>query len=462
MSTLPASAPYTIRSEMASLWQLSWPMLVGQLATVGMGVADVAMTGHVSAAELAAVSLGASIWSIVLVTVMGVMMAINSVVAHEIGAGQFGSIPHTVRQALWKGLGVGLVACAAANLATLIFDHIGLDAEVNANAKMFVHVISIGLPAFGCYRALYGYTTSINQTKPVMVIAVLGLLLNIFINWLLVFGNWGMPKMGGVGCAVATAIGMWLMLAAMLAWIRYAPVYRATYPFSHWDWPDWKEIGAMLRLGIPIGITYFAEVSAFGAVSLLIARFGVVQVSAHQIALNFSSLVFMVPLSFGIGLITRVGQALGEGNPQRARFASWVGMGMALAFAVISAIFIVLFRWQIARAYTSDPAVQSLCVDLLLFAALFQLSDAAQVAASSAIRGYKVTRQPMQIQVLAFWGFALPVGIVLGLAPSWFAWSPAQPMAAQGFWIGLVLGLTIAGVLLTWSLDRLSRRRAMV
>ncbi|WP_426208297.1 MATE family efflux transporter [Massilia sp. TWP1-3-3] len=461
MTHLSNHAPYSVRSEMSALWGLSWPMLVGQLATVGMGVADVAMTGHVSAAQLAAVSLGASVWSIILVTVMGVMMAINSVVAHEIGAGQFGSIAHTVRQALWKGLGVGLLACIAANLATLLFDHIGLDAEVNANASRFLHVISLGMPAFGCYRALYGYTTSINQTKPVMVIALLGLLLNVFINYLLVFGNWGMPKMGAVGCAVATVIGMWLMLAAMLLWIRYAPAYRATYPFTHWEWPHWPEISSMLRLGVPIGITYFAEVSAFGAVSLLIARFGVVQVSAHQIALNFSSLVFMVPLSFGIGLITRVGQALGEGNPQRARFAAWVGMGMALAFAVISALFIVLFRWQIARAYTSDPQVQSLCVDLLLFAALFQLSDAAQVAASSAIRGYKVTRQPMQIQVLAFWGFALPAGIVLGLAPAWSPWSPAAPMKAQGFWIGLVLGLTIAAVLLTRSLARLSHRRAL-
>jgi MATE family multidrug resistance protein len=459
-STIALASPSAIRLEIGALWRLAWPMLVGQIATVGMGVADVAMTGHVSAEELAGVSLGASIWSIILVTVMGVMMAINTVVAHEIGGARFERIPHSVRQALWKGLGVGLAACALANLATLLFDHIGLDPAVNRKASMFVHVISIGMPAFACYRALYGYTTSINQTKPVMLIAIGGLLFNVLVNWLLVFGNLGMPRLGGLGCALSTGICMWLMLGAMLAWIRTGRAYRQTFPFTHWEWPNWTEIGGMLRLGVPIGITYFAEASAFGIISLLIARFGVVQVSAHQIALNFSSLVFMVPLSFGIGLITRVGQALGERNPERARFVAWVGVAMSLAFGVASAAFIALFRWQIARAYTSDPAVQELCVQLLLFAALFQLSDATQVATSSAIRGYQVTRAPMLIQLLAFWGFSLPLGYVLGLAPGWFPWSPAAPMAAFGFWIGLVLGLTIAAVLLSWSLQRLSKRRA--
>ncbi|WP_229442678.1 MATE family efflux transporter [Massilia psychrophila] len=461
MSTAIASPSSAVATEIKAMWQLAWPMLIGQLATVGMGVADVAMTGHVSAEELAAVSLGASVWSIVLVTVMGIMMAINTVVAHEMGAANYHLIAHSVRQSLWKGVGVGLLACAAANLSTLLFDHIGLEQAVNDKASMFVHVISLGMPAFACYRALYGYTTSINQTKPVMIIAVGGLLFNVAVNWLLVFGNLGMPQMGAVGCAVATAVSMWLMLAAMVAWIRIAPAYTQTFPFTHWEWPNWAEIGSMLRLGLPIGVTYFAEVSAFGAVSLLVARFGVVQISAHQIALNFSSLVFMVPLSFGIALITRVGQSLGGGDPRKARFVSWVGVAMSIAFGALSAGFIALFRWEIARAYTSDPQVQQLCVQLLLFAALFQLSDATQVAASSAIRGYKVTRQPMVIQLVAFWIFSLPLGYVLGLAPAWFPWSPSAPMAAFGFWIGLVLGLTVAALLLTIALRKLANRRVL-
>ncbi|UQV45346.1 MATE family efflux transporter [Janthinobacterium lividum] len=452
--TLPA-----VRTEISSLWKLAWPILIGQLATVGMGAADVAMTGHTNPEELAAVSLGAAIWSIVLVTVSGIMMAINTLVAHEIGAARHDRVPHIVRQSLWKALLVGLVACLLTNMAALVFDHLMLEPAVASKAKLFVHIISCALPPFAAYRALYGYSTSINQTKPVMVIALAALGLNILVNYLLIYGHWGMPKMGGVGCAVATTCCVWMMLLAMLAWIRIAPAYHATYPFTHWEGPQMSSIGPMLRLGLPIGVTYFAEVSAFGVISLLVARFGVIQVSAHQIALNFSSVVFMVPLTFGIALVTRVGHAVGEANLRRARFISWVGVAMSLTAAIVSATLITVFRHQIAQAYTSDPQVQALCAQLLLFAALFQLSDATQVATSCAIRGYKVTRQPMLIQLLAFWGFSLPIGYVLGLAPAGFIWSPAEPMAAAGFWIGLVTGLTVAAVLLTWYLNRLSLQR---
>jgi MATE family multidrug resistance protein len=461
MSALIMTRRAAILNEAHALWQLAWPVLIGQLATVGMSVADVVMTGHLSAADLAAVSLGASVWSIVLVAAMGVMMAINAVVAHEIGAERHDRVPHVVRQAIWKGLGVGLAACAVMNGATIVFDHLMLEPAVATKASTFVHVISIGMPAFTIYRALYGYSVSINYSKPIMVIALGALAYNIVVNWLLIYGHWGLPQLGAVGCAVATGTGLWLTLLAKVVWIHRAPQYGDTFPFTRWEWPNKRQIYSMLKMGLPIGITYFAEVSAFGAVGLLVARFGVVPVAAHQIALNFSSLVFMVPLSFGIALITRVGQSLGEGDPRRARFVAWVGVGLSLVFAAVSAVCIAVFRYQIAAAYTSDPAVQELGAHLLLFAALFQLSDATQVAAASAIRGYKVNRPPMVIHLAAFWGFSLPVGCILGLAPGWLSLAPAVPMAATGFWIGLVLGLTVAAVLLVWFLNRLSLRRVV-
>jgi multidrug resistance protein, MATE family len=459
MINSPGHRSKAIREEVRALWLLAWPVLIAQLANVGMGVADVAMTGHVSAIDLAAVSLGASVWMMVLVAVMGIMMAVNAVVAHEMGAGNMRRVPHVVRQAAWLGLMTGIAACVIMNLSTIIFDYLQLEAAVQRKAEMFLHVVSIGLPPFGVYRALYGYSASLHYTKPIMIISLGGLLFNILVNWLLVYGNLGFPQLGAVGCAVATGLCMWLMLGAMLFWVRRSQVYRQTYPFTEWEKPHWKEIGATLKMGLPIGVTYFAEVSAFASVALLVARFGVVTVAAHQIALNFASLVFMVPMSFGIALITRVGHALGEGDPVRGRLVSWVGVGMAVTFAVLSASFIALFPHAIAAAYTSDRAVQEMTVHLLLFAALFQLSDATQVSASSAIRGYKVTRPPMVIHLAAFWGLALPLGCLLGLAPSWAPLAPKEPTSATGFWIALVFGLTVAAVMLVWFLHRLSNER---
>jgi MATE family multidrug resistance protein len=292
-----------------------------------------------------------------------------------------------------------------------------------------------------------------------MVIALLGLGFNIVVNWLFIYGHFGFPQLGSTGCAIATGVGMWLMLAAMVWWTHYAPVYQQTFPFTHREAPKWSEIRSMLRIGLPIGVTYFAEVSAFCAVGLLVARFGVVAISANQIALNFSSLIFMVPMSLGIALTTRVGQTLGEGDTHRARFVSWVGVGVGLVFAVFSATFMTFFRYQVAAAYTLDPAVQEMAANILLLAAIFQLSDAAQVTLSCALRGYKVTRIPMFIHIMAFYGFALPIGFALGLAPSWMPWHAATPMGPTGFWIGLVLGLTVAAALLGVFLHRLSSSR---
>jgi MATE family multidrug resistance protein len=453
------AARQRLGAELRGLWLLAWPILVGQLAYVGMAVADVAMAGHASAQDLAGVSLGVSIWNMLMLTIMGIVMAINPIVAHHVGANEFSQVPHVVRQALWKALGVGLIACLLANLAALLFDHMTLEPTVRDLAKSFVRITSLALPLLACYRVLYGYSTSINQTKPLMVIALGSLLLNILVNWLLVFGNLGAPKLGGAGCAWATLLTVSFNLLGLVWWMRCASAYRPTWPFSHFEAPHWPQIRGLLKLGLPIGITYFAETSAFSLIALLIAEFGSTQMAAHQIALNFTSLTFMVPLSLGLALLTRVGQSLGAGDAVQARYQAWVGVGVGLIFAVMAASLMALLAVHIASAYTSDAAVVATAASLLVLAAVFQLSDVTQVVASCAIRGYKVTRAPMVIHLTAFWVVSLPLGYALGLAPSWLPWVPTQPMAAQGFWIGLVVGLTIAAVGLSAILRQVARAR---
>jgi MATE family multidrug resistance protein len=292
-----------------------------------------------------------------------------------------------------------------------------------------------------------------------MVIAIGALLLNVVANWLLVFGNLGFPRLGGVGCAWATLLCVWFNLLALLWWMQRSKAYRSTWPFDRFEWPHWPQVRSLLQLGLPIGVTYFAETSAFSLIALLVAEFGSAQVAAHQIALNFSSLVFMVPLSLGVAILTRVGQALGAGDPVAARFRAWVGVATALLCATVSAIFMALFNQQIAAAYTNDVAVATVAAHLLFWAAIFQLSDATQVVTACAIRGYKVTRAPMVIHLTAFWIFSLPLGYALGLAPQWLPWRPAQAMAAEGFWIALVLGLTVAAIGLATLLRHVARQR---
>ncbi len=463
-STNPISHGLTrgVLAELRALWHLAWPILIGQLATIGMSVTDVAMAGHASAQDLAGVSLGVSIWNMLMLTLMGLVMSVNPIVAHHIGAGETLAVPHVVRQGLWKALGLGLMALLLANLAAQVFDHMDLEPAVRAVAKGFVRVSSFGLPAFTAYRVLYGYSTSINQTKPMMVIALLSLLINALVNWLLVFGNWGFPRLGGVGCAWSTMLCVWFHLLALLWWMRVSPAYRSTWPFAHWEWPQWNMLRSLLRLGIPIGITYFAETSAFSLIALLIAKFGSAQVGAHAIALNFTSLIFMFPLSLGLALLTRVGQSLGANDARLARFRAWVGVGLTLAFAAVAAITMALLRQPIAAAYTSDPEVATLAAQLLVFAALFQLSDCSQVVISCAIRAYKVTRAPMLLHLTAFWGVSLPLGCVLGLAPRWLPFAPAEPMQAQGFWIALIVGLTVAAIGLLLMLRRVASQRILI
>jgi MATE family multidrug resistance protein len=447
-----------VLAETQALWLLAWPILIGQLANVGMAVVDVAMAGHASAQDLAGVGLGVSIWNMVIITLMGIMMSVNPIVAQYVGAKEFNKVPHVVRQALWKALGIGLIAFVLANLSTVVFDHLELEPVVRDMAKNFVHITSFALPAFACYRVLYGYSASLNQTKPMMAIALAALLLNCLLNWLLIFGNWGFPKLGGVGCAWSTMLCIWFNLGGLLWWMQRSPAYRSTWPFDRFEAPHIDKVRSLLKLGLPIGVTYFAESSAFSLIALLVARFGSTQVAAHQIALNFSSLVFMLPLSLGIALLTRVGQALGAGDPVAARFRSAVGVGASVGLAVVSAALMAVFNDSIAAVYTSDAPVAAAAASLLFLAALFQVSDAAQVSTSCAIRGYKVTRAPMVIHITAFWIFALPLGCILGLAPEWFPWRPAQPLQAQGFWIALVVGLTVAAIGLAFLLRQVAQR----
>ena len=453
----PLNRPARVRLELKNLLALALPIMIAQLATTAMGFVDAVMAGRVGPRDLAAVALGNSIWVPVFLLMTGTLLATTPKVAQRFGAGTHSEIGPIVRQALWLALVVGLMATGILFSAEPVLRVMKVDPELIGPCMQYLHGIASGLPAVAIYHVLRCFSDGLGRTRPAMVLGLCGLALNIPLNYIFIYGHFGVPAMGGVGCGWATAIVMWVMALGMAGWERWAPVYQSSELFSRFDWPQWSVIKRLLGIGLPIGIAVFAESSIFAVIALLIGSLGATVVAGHQIALNFSSLVFMIPYSLGMAVTVRVGQALGRQEPREARFAAGVGMGTALAYACLSASMMLLLREHIATIYTADPTVVKVAAMLIVYSALFQFSDAIQVTAAGALRGYQDTRVTMILTLFAYWGIGLPVGYVLGLT-DWFG----APSGPSGLWQGLIVGLSCAALMLSIRLTRSARKRIRI
>lgn len=448
------SASSRLRREVREIVVLAIPIVIAQLAHTAVGFVDAVMAGRVSPQDLAAVALGNSIWIPVYLLMTGVLLATTAKVARLFGAGQEAAIGPLVRQALWLALVVGL-SCAgllcSARPVLLWMDVAPALAELSMG---YLHGVAAGFPAAALYLVLRYFSDGLGRTRPSMVIGLCGLLLNIPVNYVFIYGKLGVPAMGGAGCGWATAVVMIFSLLAMIGWVLYAPAYKACAPFERFEWPRWAPIRQLLVVGGPIGISVFAEVSIFSVIALLIGGMGAAVVAGHQIALNFSSLTFMLPYSLAMAITIRVGQALGRNAPRDARYSAGIGILLGMLIACFSATFMWLGREPIATLYTNDLEVIALAASLIVYAALFQVSDAIQVTAAGALRGYQDTRVTMLITLVAYWGIGLPVGYSLGLS-DWLG----EPAGPAGLWQGLIVGLTCAAILLGIRLQRSAWRR---
>nr|WP_218171702.1 MATE family efflux transporter [Pseudomonas gingeri] len=450
----PLSRPARVRLEVRNLLGLALPIIIAQLAHTAMGFVDAVMAGRVGPRDLAAVALGNSIWVPVFLLMTGILLATTPKVAQRHGAGTPAEIGPLVRQALWLALVVGLGAGVILYNAEPVLHLMKVDPQLIGPCMDYLRGIGTGLPTVALYHVLRCCSDGMGRTRPSMVLGLCGLALNIPLNYVFIYGHLGVPAMGGPGCGWATAIVMWVMLFGMTGWVRWAKVYQPSQVFSHFDWPQWPVIKRLLGIGLPIGIAVFAESSIFAVIALLIGSLGAHVVAGHQIALNMSGLVFMVPYSLGMAITVRVGQALGRGQPREARFTAGVGVATALVYGCISASLMLLLREPIATVYTRDPVVIQVASMLIVYAALFQISDVIQVTAAGALRGYQDTRVTMILTLFAYWGIGLPVGYALGLT-DWFG----APSGPSGLWVGLIVGLSCAAVMLSIRLARSARKR---
>ena len=450
MSTPSSTTPF--RQEARALLHLGVPIILSQVAQVLMGWLDTVMSGHAGAFEQAVVGLGVALWIPVFIGLMSVVQAVSPIIAHHFGAGDHEAVAQDAREGIWLALVTGVIPMLLVPWAPDLLMAFHIEPALAQRSGVFLWGIAFGLPAALVYRSLAFYSSSINQTRPVMALAFVGLAVNAFLNWVLIYGHLGLPAMGGAGCGWATGIGMWVGLAALAAWTARAPVYKPYYLWHRWRLPTWEAQKRLLKLGLPMGGAGFAEVAAFSSIAVLVGRFGDVQIAAHQIALNSSALVFMFPMGISAAITVRVGHALGAGDARAARHVAWSGVGVGLIFGALTMAPIILARHQVAAVYSSDPAVQALAADLLLFAAFWQLFDATQVTAIGALRGYKVTLLPMLLMLCAFWLLGVPVGWWLGYHGA----MGSGPLRVYGFWVGLVIGLVTVSLGLALGLRRVA------
>jgi multidrug resistance protein, MATE family len=303
------------------------------------------------------------------------------------------------------------------------------------------------MPAYALYQILRNFSEGLSHTMPTMLIGFIGLAVNVPANYILIHGKLGLPALGGVGCGYASALVFWVMLVAMIIYTRRSPLLQPFSIFTRLSAPDWSRIGRLFRLGFPIAMAIFCEVTLFTVVALLLSPFGSEVVAGHQIAINFSSMIFMIPLSLGMAMTIRVGHSLGENKAHQARIISIAGIVFGALLAVLTALATILGRYWIGGFYTDNNAVLELAASLLLLASFYQISDSAQVISAAALRGYKDTQAIFYITFVAYWLCGLPAGMLLGLT-DWLV--PA--MGPHGFWIGFLIGLSVAALMLIWRL----------
>lgn len=430
-----------LSGEARAIIDHAWPVLVAQLAAMGMMLIDTVLLGHVSADELAAIAVGGGIYISVLMALAGVLQALSPIAAHHFGRGA----PDEAVRDFWQCLWLALCLAVPGGLLLLMPDPLlalsDLPAPVEARTRAVLAVLAAGLPVALAYRAFYAFCNAAGRPRPLMVISLLATAVHAPLAWGLVHGRFGSAPLGAVGCALSSVlVGAGALFAAAI-YLRHGRGVAQLAVFRHACRPRWRRFGEFLRLGVPMGFSNFVEISSFTLIALFVAPFGATVVAGHRIVANLAALVYMVPLSLAIATLARVAQAAGAQDWRQCRQAAAAGMLVAAVVSTLAGGLLYAVRETIIPAYAADPTVIAVAVALVGYVALYQLFDALQTVAGFVLRALKVTLVPMLIHVACFWGIGLGGG-------AWLAHrglpGDGGPLSAAGFWLAALLATVVA------------------
>ena len=445
-----------LREDIPALLNLAGPLLIGQLAVIAFGVLDTAMTARYSADDLAALAMASAIFISIYVGLTGVVSALAPIAGQLFGAKRLHEIGEEIRQAAWLALGLTILGCFILLNADVILAISKTSPEIEDKAKLYLHILALGLPASMLMRVLMALHNAVSRPAVITVVQLIGLALKLPLNLLFIYGGFGIDAMGGPGCAVATVIINWTWLIITLGFVVYDRFYRPFKIFARFSWPNWHRIWTLLKLGTPIGFSYLIEVTSFTFMSLFIARLGTTALAGHQIVANMGTVIYMVPLSLSIATMTLVSQSIGANQQERAEEIGWSSVLFTTGMCITIGVAVWISRYQLLDLYDPPQEVKLFSIPLMLFIAFYQVFDALQVTAAFILRAYRIAFWPMVIYAGSLWGVGLGGGYLLGF--NIFGNTPAFLQGANGFWAANSVSLGLAACLLLYLFRKTAER----
>ena len=428
-----------IRQETHALAKVAVPAIFAQLAQMTLGVIDTLMAGNYSSKALAAVGTGVNVFTVIFSLFLGLLLALNPMISHFNGQGKFEEIGKTFQLGMFLSVIFGIITFILLNSVAPILSAINVEKELVTTTSGYLSALSWGSISIYLFLALRSGNEGLFSTKAVMVCSFLAIPFNVLLNNWFIYGGLGVPAMGAIGVGYATSLVWTLLFIFLLAFTYFHKPYACLKIFTRISFPKPHLIKEFFSIGTPLALGLLMEVTMFGVIGVAIARFGVELTAAHQIAMNIASLAFMVPLGLSVAITARVGYWMGKKQYSQMKLAGFCGIGLSICFQALSVIIMLSLRYQLVSFYTDDEAIILTAASLLFLAAIFQFSDGLQVSAAGTLRGMKDTKIPMIYMGISYWAFGLPIGYYL---------AEKQQLLVEGYWIGIISGLTVAAILL--------------
>ncbi len=439
---------HNLQQRMRLFISIFLPILIYQLANFSASFVDTTMTGQYDTLHLAGVSMATSLWIPFFDLLIGIVSALVPIIGHHLGQGKKEKIASDFYQFIYLSLGLSLILFALVFVgAPLVLAHLGLEPLVEGVAKNYLWYLALGIIPLLLFSTIRSLFDALGLTKLSMYLMLLLLPLNGSFNYALIYGAFGFPEMGGAGAGLGTSLAYWvLLLISLLVAVKHPKV--RVYELWKIRLLDKKGLIEGIRLGLPIGGTFFAEVVIFSVVGLVMAKFSSLIIASHQAAMNFSNLMYAFPMSISTSMSIIVSYEIGANRPDDVKRFCKLGRLTALGIAGFTFLFLYILRNQVAALYGSDTEFIRMTSVFLTYSLFFQLADTFAAPLQGILRGYKDTQVPFFLGLIAYWGVSLPLGFFLDYYTS---------LGPYGYWIGLIASLVMSGILFQWRLNHLAK-----